>query len=116
MHAAPTVSDNRIFVVTVDNELVALSAEDGQRQWSHNGIPETAGLLGSASPAVEGEIVVVAYNSGELFALRVENGRAVWSENLAASRTADAVPRWPTSTAGRSSIAAASSPSAIAGG
>jgi outer membrane protein assembly factor BamB len=91
IHTAPTVSDNRIFVVTVDNELVALSAEDGRRQWSHNGIPETAGLLGSASPAVEGEIVVVAYNSGELFALRVENGRAVWSENLAASRTADAV-------------------------
>ena len=26
--------------------------------WSHNGIPETAGLLGGASPAVEGEVVV----------------------------------------------------------
>jgi outer membrane protein assembly factor BamB len=91
VHAAPTVADNRVFVVTVDNELVALSAQDGQRQWSHNGIPEAAGLLGDASPAVEGEIVVVAYNSGELFALRVENGRAVWSENLASGRSVDAV-------------------------
>ena len=91
VHAAPTVDKNRIFVVTVDNELIALSAEDGQRQWSHNGIPETTGLLGNASPAVEGETVVVAYNSGELFALRVENGRAVWSENLATARAADAV-------------------------
>ena len=91
VHAAPTVADNRIFVVTVDNELISLAAADGHRQWSHNGIPETTGLLGNASPAIEGEIVVVAYNSGELYALRVENGRAVWSENLATSRSADAV-------------------------
>jgi outer membrane protein assembly factor BamB len=91
VHSAPTVADGRLFVVTVDNELVALSAQDGQRQWSHNGIPETTGLLGDASPAVEGEIVVVPYSSGELFALRVENGRAVWSENLASARSMDAV-------------------------
>jgi len=87
VHCAPTVVDNRIFVVTVDNELIALSAADGQRQWSHNGIPETGSLLGSASPAVEGDIVVVAYSSGELFALQVQNGRSLWSENLAAARS-----------------------------
>ena len=91
VHSAPTVVDNRVFVVTVDNELVAMSAEDGQRQWSHNGIPETGALLGSASPAVEGEIVVVAYTSGELYALRVENGRVLWSENLASARSLDAM-------------------------
>jgi outer membrane protein assembly factor BamB len=89
VHAAPTVADGRVYAVTVDNELFVLAAEDGRRLWTHNGIPETAGLLGGASPAVEGEIVVVAYNSGELFALRVENGRPLWSESLAASRTVD---------------------------
>ncbi len=87
VHAAPTVTDGRVFAVTVDNELFVLAAEDGRRLWTHNGIPETASLLGGASPAVEGEIVVVAYNSGELFALRVENGRPLWSDSLAASRT-----------------------------
>ena len=91
VHSAPTVVDNRVFVVTVDNELIAMSAEDGQRQWSHNGIPETGSLLGSASPAANGEIVVVAYTSGELFALRVENGRVLWSENLASARSLDAM-------------------------
>jgi outer membrane protein assembly factor BamB len=91
VHSAPTVVDNRVFVVTVDNELIALSAEDGRRQWSHNGIPETGALLGSASPAVEGDIVVVAYTSGELFALQVQNGRALWNENLASARTMDAM-------------------------
>jgi outer membrane protein assembly factor BamB len=89
VHAAPTVSDGRVFAVTVDNELFVLAAEDGRQLWTHNGIPETAGLLGGASPAVEGEIVIVAYNSGELFALRVENGRPLWSDSLAAARTVD---------------------------
>src|SRR5213079_2727124 len=74
-----------------DNQLQALSVDGGRKLWSHNGIPETAGLLGGAAPAVEGEIVVVAYSSGELFALRVENGRAVSSDNLAASRNVNAV-------------------------
>jgi outer membrane protein assembly factor BamB len=87
VHSAPTVANNQILVVTVDNELVALSAEDGSRQWSHNGIPETGALLGSASPAVEGDIIVVAYTSGELFALQSQNGRALWSESLAGSRS-----------------------------
>jgi outer membrane protein assembly factor BamB len=91
VHSAPTVVDGRVFAVTVENELNALSAEDGHRLWTHSGIPETAGLLGSASPAVEGEIVVAAYNSGELFALRVENGRAVWSDSLSATRSVNAV-------------------------
>ncbi|MGC2415338.1 MAG: PQQ-binding-like beta-propeller repeat protein [Stellaceae bacterium] len=91
VHAPPTVADGRIFVVTVDNELIALAIEDGKRLWSHNGIPETAGLLGGASPAVEGEIVLAPYSSGELFALRVENGRALWSDNLAATRNVNAV-------------------------
>ncbi len=66
-------------------------AKDGRHLWSHNGIPETAGLLGGASPAVEREIVVAAYSSGELFALRVENGRVVWSDNLASTRSINAI-------------------------
>jgi outer membrane protein assembly factor BamB len=91
VHSPPTVADGRIFAVTVDNELNALSTEDGRRLWSHNGIPESAGLLGGASPAVEGEVVIAPYSSGELFALRVENGRVAWSDSLAASRRANAV-------------------------
>jgi len=91
LHSQPTALQGRVFVVTVENELNALSADDGRRLWSHNGIPETAGLLGGASPAANGEVVIAAYSSGEIFALRVENGRAAWSENLANTRSANAV-------------------------
>ncbi|HKM71625.1 MAG TPA: PQQ-binding-like beta-propeller repeat protein [Stellaceae bacterium] len=91
VRSAPTVSDGRVFVVTVENELVALATDDGRRLWVHNAIPETASLLGSASPAVQGEVVVAAYSSGEIYALTVETGRPLWSDNLAAARSVDAV-------------------------
>ncbi|MGH7123518.1 MAG: PQQ-binding-like beta-propeller repeat protein, partial [Stellaceae bacterium] len=91
LHAPPTVADGRVFAVTVDNELVVLAADDGRILWTHNGLPETAGLLGGSSPAVEGDIVVVAYSSGEIFALRVENGRPLWTDNLASARSLDAL-------------------------
>jgi len=91
VRSAPTVSDGRVFVVTVENELVVLATDDGRRLWVHNAIPETASLLGSASPAVEGEVVVAAYSSGEIYALTVETGRPLWSDNLAATRSVDAV-------------------------
>jgi len=91
VRSGPTVSDGRIFAVTVDNELVVLAADDGRRLWNHNAIPETASLLGSASPAVEGEVVVAAYSSGEIYALTVENGRPLWSDNFSNTRTVNAV-------------------------
>jgi outer membrane protein assembly factor BamB len=91
VHSAPTVADGRVFAVTIENELNALSTDDGRKLWSHTGIPEPAGLLGSASPAVEGEVVIAAYTSGELFALRVENGRSAWSDSLASTRSVNAV-------------------------
>jgi outer membrane protein assembly factor BamB len=91
VRSGPTVSDGRVFVVTVENQLTVLAADDGRRLWVHNGIPETASLLGSASPAVEGEVVVVAYSSGEIYALTVETGRPLWSDSLASTRSVDAV-------------------------
>jgi len=91
VRSGPTVSDGRVFVVTVDNELVVLAADDGRRLWNHNAIPETASLLGSASPAVEGEVVVAAYSSGELYALTVETGRPLWSDNFSNTRSVNAV-------------------------
>ncbi len=91
VRSGPTVADGRVYLVTVDNDLVVLAADDGRRLWSHRGIPETAELVGSASPAVEGEVVVVGYSSGELGALTVENGRPLWSDNLASVGPVDAV-------------------------
>lgn len=89
LRAAPTVSGGRVFVLTVDNQAIALASNDGRKLWDHTGIQETANLLGTASPAVSGGIVIIPYSSGELYALQVENGREVWSDSLAALRRTD---------------------------
>jgi outer membrane protein assembly factor BamB len=91
MRAAPTAFGGKVYAVTKDNQLFAIDVDTGAVDWTHTGIEETAGLIGSASPAVDGDIVVVTYSSGEIFALRAENGRPLWSDNLAAIRRADAV-------------------------
>jgi outer membrane protein assembly factor BamB len=89
VHSPPTVADGRVYAVTIENQLQVIAADDGRILWTHEGLPETAGLLGGASPAVDGDIVVVAYSSGEVFALRTENGRPLWTDNLATARNLD---------------------------
>ena len=91
VRGAPTVLNGRVFALTLDNQLVALSATDGEIQWTHQGILETAGLLGAASPAATPTLVVAPYSSGELYGLRPENGRVAWQESLAAIRRGGAL-------------------------
>ncbi|MEM6903626.1 MAG: PQQ-binding-like beta-propeller repeat protein, partial [Pseudomonadota bacterium] len=81
--AAPTVARGLVYVVTVDNKLIALDAATGTVQWDHSGLVEAAGLLGTASPATDGEVLIVGYSSGELHGLRPENGASVWQDSLA---------------------------------
>src|SRR3546814_18359741 len=78
MRGAPVVSDGRVFVITLDNQMLVLNTETGERLWNHVGVQETAGLLGSASPAVARNTVVVPYSSGEVLALLTDDGRTVW--------------------------------------
>ena len=82
IRSATTVVDGRVFVLSVDNQVYALSFRDGTTLWNHAGVSESAGVLGSATPAVSGDLVIVPYSSGELFAMRVENGRIAWSDSL----------------------------------
>ncbi|MEO3433653.1 PQQ-binding-like beta-propeller repeat protein [Inquilinus sp. CAU 1745] len=86
VRSGPAFDSGRIFVVTIDNELEALDAATGQVLWTHTGIVEEAGLLGSATPAVGTGVVIAPYSSGEVFALRVESGRPAWSDSLVAIR------------------------------
>jgi outer membrane protein assembly factor BamB len=89
--SAPTVAGERVYALTIDNQLVVLDAATGRRLWTHTTVSESAGLLGGSSPAVNGSTVVVPYSSGELFTMRAENGRVVWSDNLTAFRRMDAL-------------------------
>jgi outer membrane protein assembly factor BamB len=83
---APTVAGGRVFVPTVENQLLALSAENGERQWTYRAQAAVTIALGLPAPAVEGETVVAGFGSGELAAIRVADGRAVWTEALTSAR------------------------------
>jgi outer membrane protein assembly factor BamB len=91
MRAPPTVSGGRVFVVTLDNQLFALAADDGRRLWSYAAIAEDAGLLGGAAPAVAGDTLVAAFSSGEIIAFRAETGRLLWGDSLAGVARGDAI-------------------------
>lgn len=82
LRGSPTVSGGRVFSITYDNQIFAMSADSGAVIWNEAGIAETAGILGAASPAAEEGVVVAAYSSGELYAMRVENGRTTWTDAL----------------------------------
>lgn len=92
IRSAPTVAGGNVYVVTADNELHALSAVNGRQSWRHNGIAESAMLLGGSSPAVDGDSLVVAYSSGEVFNLRSDNGRVAWTDVLAVPEKVGALP------------------------
>lgn len=85
LHSPPTVDNGRIFVVSVDNELFALSLDDGDVLWTYQSLAEPARILSASTPAVAGEVVVAPFASGEVVALRADNGRQLWSEGLSSS-------------------------------
>jgi outer membrane protein assembly factor BamB len=90
--AAPIVAGDHVYAVTIDNQIQALSTQNGALLWKHNGIAESATLMGASSPAVEGDSVVVAYSSGEIFNLHAQNGRMAWTDVLAVPEKVGALP------------------------
>ncbi|MDB5413689.1 MAG: dehydrogenase [Rubritepida sp.] len=81
-----TVAGARILVPTVENQLYALSTEDGRRLWNFRATPVTALPLGLPSPAIEGDAAVCGFASGEIVALNLADGRVLWSESLGTTR------------------------------
>ncbi|MCX9148581.1 PQQ-like beta-propeller repeat protein [Erythrobacter sp. WG] len=83
LRGAPTIAFGEIFVMTQDNQLIALKSEDGSLMWDESGSNTQSGVFGVAAPAAGQGTIVAGYSSGELTAYRYENGRSLWSDALA---------------------------------
>ena len=83
--SAPSAAGGKVFFVSQTNEVYALNQSDGEEAWSFEGIPETGGLLSSASPAVVGDTVVVPSISGEVAAMSASKGEAKWVDVVSRS-------------------------------
>lgn len=82
IHAAPTVSAGRVFVVSTSNKLLTFDAATGRPGWEYQALIEPARILQATTPAVSGEAVVAAFASGELVAMQANNGTELWSKPL----------------------------------
>jgi outer membrane protein assembly factor BamB len=83
LRGAPTVDFGSVYVMTQDNQIVALNAADGKLQWQESASSTDSGVFGVAAPAAGQGTVIAGYSSGELVAYRYENGRSLWSDALA---------------------------------
>ena len=82
VHGAPTVVGGRVFVVDIEDQLMALNASDGLVVWNYQALEEPARVISASSPAVSGDVVVAPFASGEVTAFRTANGNALWSDTL----------------------------------
>jgi outer membrane protein assembly factor BamB len=83
LRGSPTIAFGQLFVMTQDNQLIALNINDGSLVWDENGSNTQSGVFGVAAPAAGQGTIVAGYSSGELSAYRYENGRVLWSDALA---------------------------------
>jgi outer membrane protein assembly factor BamB len=83
--SAPTVVEGRIFLITIEDRLIALTTDNGRQLWDHQATNPTTSVLGSPAPAYADGLVIAGFGSGELTAMRAESGTVVWTDSLAAS-------------------------------
>lgn len=83
LRGAPTVAFGNVFVMSQDNQLIALRATDGNREWQEAGTTAPGSIFGVGSPAAGQGTIVAGYSTGELIAYRYENGRNLWGDALA---------------------------------
>ena len=93
--SAPVVNGGRVFIITVENQVVTLAADDGRQLWTYSGTSTPTILLGGTTPAVDGGVAVVAFTSGELIALRTDTGAVLWNESVVTVRRTEAAANLP---------------------
>ena len=82
VRSAPRFDNNMLYILTADNQLMAISIINGDLKWSHQGVNEVSTLLQANVPAVRDGIVVAPYSSGEFAALDAKNGSPLWRDTL----------------------------------
>ncbi len=84
--SAPTIAENRLYVSTLDNRMLALSVPDGKRLWSYQASSVATSVLGEPAPAYTDGLLVGGFGSGDLVTLRADTGTLAWSDSLASAR------------------------------
>ncbi len=81
----PLIHNNKLFLVSDDNQTFSLNKVTGETIWSHIGNIEEVSIIGGSKPTIEKNIVIVTYSSGEIYALNESDGSTIWLDNLSSS-------------------------------
>lgn len=81
--SAPTLVEGRLFCLTIDDRLLALTTATGRQIWQYQASNATTAMLGQPAPAYANGLLVAGFASGDLACLRADTGTVVWTDNLA---------------------------------
>lgn len=82
LRSAPTIVENRVLSLTIDNRLLVLDSNNGQLMWSHEGIFNNTSIISSPKVAVDQNIIVVPYSNGDYFSFNLTNGVELWKGSI----------------------------------
>jgi outer membrane protein assembly factor BamB len=82
VRAVPVISDQQIFVRTVDGKISALSLIDGEIQWTVSRQVPALSLTGNSQPLVQGDMVIVGFDDGKITAFNRADGATVWETTV----------------------------------
>jgi outer membrane protein assembly factor BamB len=90
LRIAPLVTDDKIFVQSVDNKFYALDKKTGEILWDYDIAMEDTTMVGGAIAAYskEFDVVITGFSNGEIQAFNAEFGSPLWSDLLVANRQA----------------------------
>ncbi|MEM7047765.1 MAG: PQQ-binding-like beta-propeller repeat protein [Pseudomonadota bacterium] len=80
--AAPALDQDQLSIMTLDNQVIILSAQTGEELWRYAGLSNRIGTLHRAPPSITNTSIFAAFSARELTLLSRENGRLIWSQTL----------------------------------
>lgn len=87
LRSAPVIHNGQIYLLSGNNELVALSATTGDKIWQYKSMTTDTNLMGMGQPAVYKNTVIVPFSSGDVIALDTKRGQILWSDTLLSYRS-----------------------------
>ncbi|MBJ94314.1 MAG: hypothetical protein CMP23_07510 [Rickettsiales bacterium] len=83
IYRRPVVDEDQVLVSTADDQVIAVSLEDGSYRWSHRRAVARAeqelAILGSPAPVVHEGLVFAGFSDGYVVAMKRDNGAELWA-------------------------------------
>ncbi len=81
--APPQADASRVFVQTLDGQLIGLNREDGSRLWSYRNTVPVLTIRGTSTPVVLRGSVITGFANGSVISFDAETGAVQWSARVA---------------------------------